>query len=557
MRLASLRAAVVVGLAAAAFTAATAEAQRSRVAVLEWSGTGAARVRNQAVRGLSNAADLVPSDDVGAPSSEAEYASTAQEHGERAFVEGEVRRAGRRWRARVRVVDSTGAEIASESFQARSMNALGAQLRRRLWPSIREAVEASPDPGPGTAPTASVPPEPEAGGGPIAVLAFDGPGASRARDHVVDALSASGIEIVSSSRAEGVGEDLGTDDGRRDVARELGLAGLISGEVVRDGDDYEAQVRLYRGEDGELEREATFAGGSAAALLDDIDNNVLSELGDTIAELEPAGGGGGSDGGGGGSSSTPGGSSYRPPPTGAGAVPLTVFIELGLLNRSWSYRDDIFMRLRAYSLPVGPFVGIRAHWFPAAHFTDSFIGNFGFDVRAETAFGLRSTDSANREYPTTMYGVSLGARVRVPIGDHQITAVVGYASQEFRIDAIDPETPMPEVPDIDYDILRIGAEARVVFGPLAFELRGSYEVLAGTGPLSSSQWFTHVSGAGIEAGATVGFFLLDYLEIRAAVDYRRFFFSLNPEVGDSPNRIAGGALDEYWMGHLGAGVYFE
>ncbi len=545
-----MRSALLGVLLIALWPVGLAHAQRPRVAVLDWSGAGSARARNQAVRGLSSAAELVPSSDVGSPSSAEEYASVAAEHGVRAFVVGAIRRAGRRWRADVRVFDSTGEQIVEKTFQARSANALGAELRRQLWPSIREAVGASPDPGPGTAspPDEMATPAASSAGGPILVMTFTGPGSARARDRVIDALEGANVELVTSPSATHA--DLTTSSGRRDAARELGLAGIIGGEVAHHGDDYEASVHLYSGEDGDEEKSAAFEGASADALLEDIDGDLVSELGDDIADLEPVSRGGGG-------SSRAGGSAYRPPTATAGAVPLAIFFELGLLNRTWSYNDDLNMALRAYSLPIGPFVGIRAQWFPAAHFTDSFISNIGVDLRAESAFGLKSTDSQGREYPTSMYGVSLGLRLRLPIDTHQISAVIGYSTTEFRIDAIDPETPMPEVPDIDYDILRLGAEGRLVFGPLAFELRASYLVLAGTGPLSSTQWFPHNSGGGMEAGATVGFFLLDFLEIRASVDYRRYFFAMKPEVGDPDNRIAGGALDEYWMGNLGVGVYFD
>ena len=45
-----------------------------------------------------------------------------------------------------------------------------------------------------------------------------------------------------------------------------------------------------------------------------------------------------------------------------------------------------------------------------------------------------------------------------------------------------------------------------------------------------------------------------HFEIRLQVDYARYFFSMNPKVGDP--YVAGGALDQFINGTLSANVLF-
>jgi hypothetical protein len=544
------------------FTSAIAAAQ-PRVAVLDFTGSGAGRARAQAVRSISSGgATLVASSDVGSPSSADEYAAAAAEHGVRAFVRGAVSRRGRRWTAEITVLDSTGNTIAEQSYRGRNAGALGRALRD-LWSDISGAVESAPEP-----------PAPAGGGGGgggedgggdgggdggsaggggggggadlgrVVVMHFDGPGSSRVRDRVKSALEDGGADVTDGPRDA----DATSASARISAARDASAAAVVTGVVAREGrSSYTARISVYDGSDGSLLDESTFESRSANDLLDTIGGDLVARLGEAVAEgTAPSGGGdgGGGDGGGGGGGG------------GMGKTPLTFAVTLGGFNRNYSYNDDIFGRLRAYSLDFGPLVGAQLLWFPAAHFTDGFAGNIGLDARFETAFGIKSRDSRMLEFPTNMWGWSAGARVRIPFDDHQLFVNAGYGQQSFSIDAIDVDNPKPEVPDVNYKFLRAGAGARLAFGPLAFEVDFAYLFLLSSGQLGSEQWFPREGGGGIEAGLTVGFFVVeDVLELRLGGQLRRYFFSLNPEVGDPDDRIAGGALDQYWLGNLGIAVH--
>jgi hypothetical protein len=532
---------------------ATETSAQVRVVVMDFSGARAAAVRNQAVRGLSDQSEieLVPSSEAGNLSSAADFASAASNLNVRAFLGGRVVRRGRRYQVTVVARDSTGSEIARKQYRGRNANALGGAVRRGVWDDFGSAILGAPEPagGGGGGGGGGDPVDTGGGGsassiGPVAVLEFSGPGAGRARSRVVTALEQAGVEVVRGG--EDI-EDFDDDDDRKAAAQRLEVAALVGGEVDRDGRTYAVVITVFNGSDGEEIDSAELEGRNANALLSTIESSVYDEIAELLAEGEiPEDDDDDDDD----DDDEEGWSG----PDGPLPSPLMLIAEFAGFGREFSYTDDLFGALRAYSLGFAPMLGGKLYYFPAAHFTNSFAAHIGLDARIETAFGIKSQDSAMQEFPTTMWGFGIHARVRIPIETHSISAVFGYGMQSFRIEAISPTIPAPDVPDVDYGFLRIGAEMRLVFGVVVSELKLSFLPLLGSGQLGSEEWFPRNSGGGLEAGLVLGFLVTDWLEARAGFEYRRFWFSMNPEPGD-PN-IAGGALDHYFVGNIGLALHW-
>src|SRR5262249_15591846 len=83
----------------------------------------------------------------------------------------------------------------------------------------------------------------------VLVRSFDGPGAARVRDAVLQALAKDGAERVREAEADAAaeqsGSDLATASGRVTVARKLKLAAFIEGEVsAKKKKQFEAHVRV-------------------------------------------------------------------------------------------------------------------------------------------------------------------------------------------------------------------------------------------------------------------------------------------------------------------------
>jgi hypothetical protein len=559
-------------IAAAVFGFAADASAQVRAVVLDFRGPGAARIRTQAVRSLQNQVELVRSADfedaAGSMSSDDDYAAGAAATGARAILEGTVARAGRRrFSATIVLRGGDGAVIREIEVSGRNANQLGAQVRRQVWRELGDDIEGAPEPA-SAGPTEVEDPEDEGGGGgtatggggagramgTVVVVDFDGPGADRAREVVIEALESAGLEVYAGSGT--------TADEMVAVAADREARAVIAGSVSRDGRELSTSVTVYNGADGELLGEARFEGRSASAMLDQIRDNAWAELEGSIEE-------GRAPGGDGGDADEPSG------PSGPRPSAFSLGIYLRLFNRSFSYNDDLAIvrpetaamgaGLREYSLPLGPAFEVEGTWYPLAHFMGGIPANIGIDGTLVYAFAIESTscegprdgegncpEMSVKTFPTSSVAWSLGGRFRIPFDEHEGYFQLAYGTQSFRIEAIDVMNPAPDVPDVDYGFLRAGLGGRFVLGPVSVEPRFAFLLMLGTGQLEEDAWFPNSGGAGMEAMLRLGVAILPFLELQASFNYQRFGFSLDPADDAALNRVAGGALDQYISGSFGA-----
>lgn len=411
----------------------------------------------------------------------------------------------------------------------------------------------------------------------VVVLEFRGPGASRVRGQAVRGLSGQGVEVVDASEAESAASRLGVSlddaDGLAAVAAELQVNAFVEGRVNRVRRRWSAQLVVRQGSDGEQVEETSFTGRNLNRVGSSVRDGVWRRLGSAIQSAEaPAArrqpevveqrrpieqvddeedppGFGGDDGGdeeeeeeaedddGGG---------------GTAGSPLEVAAGLRVFTRSLDYTDDIFGELRAYAMAGAPAVFGDISWFPAAHFTTGFPTWLGITLELETAFLLTSSDSDGVEYPTSSAAWLAGARLRVPVGNHEIGGLIGYGGHSYSID--DATTDMgqrdPQVPAVSYTFVKIGGDARVhLTDRLVMRARLGWKFLTGMGEIQKEDWFPRMTGGGLDLGVGFGFEIGGGIEARIDFDLRRYFFSMNPEPSDT--WIAGGALDQYFAGSLG------
>jgi hypothetical protein len=534
--------------------------------VLDFEGPGASRIRQMAIRGLQSHVDLTDRDAfngaAGSMSSDSDYAAGAAAAGVNAIVEGRVERDGRNFVATISVRGGDGAMITEMQAQNRNANRLGNDVRRQIWRDLGDAIENAPPPQQPEPDEPDEPLDPVSGGGgqgAVVVLAFDGPGADTARDAVIESLEAAGLDVSRGDAADA--------SERVEEARENGARALVGGTVSRSGRSLETTVVVYNGGDGESLGEETFEGRNANAMLDEIRGSLWSNVGSMIERGEVPEGddeGGGDDSG----------------PSGPRPYPLIVGAYLRVFNRDFSYNDDLAVLrpgsaegLREYSLPLGPALELEATWYPLAHFMGGFAANIGIDGTFTYAFGIESSECRpNRNaqglcegmagtvqrmeiaFPTSSLSYSIGARVRFPVDIVEPYLQVAFGGHSFRIEALNVTEPKPEVPDVDYSFLRLGGGARFQFGPVIVEPRLAYLLLLGTGQFEEADWFPHSSGGAFEAMLRLGVEIVEFLEVHASFNYQQYGFSMNNEVGDNVDRVAGGALDRYIGGSLGVAL---
>lgn len=231
----------------------------------------------------------------------------------------------------------------------------------------------------------------------------------------------------------------------------------------------------------------------------------------------------------------------------------------GLLGRTFVYADRGTANLRDYSLYAATTAYFRAEAWPTV-----FFPRLPFDLGvvggASSALGLKSTiDGAHVPTAWTRWDVGLAARVGIPRGSARLT--VAYGRDRFAFATSD--VVFYELPQVDYAYLRVGADARVWLWNFAglvslgwrFSLLGDRD---GTQRETITDRFAHATygAVDVQLGAAMPLSWLWQrrwlrgLEVRATVEWTRWFYSMHPQLGDE--YVAGGALDHAFGLRLGA-----
>ncbi|MBX3250692.1 MAG: hypothetical protein KF901_26170 [Myxococcales bacterium] len=477
----------------------------------------------------------------------------AQRTGATIVVTGRISRRGGRWRASATVFAADGREVGEVEASAPGLAGMVTQLSGRLDAALGEVSSAAP----------VTPLERRR----VVVAEVEGPPAASGRvtRAVVSALQSrpGEVELLERSTFDGEasrqGVDLGSPSGLTQVAAETGVAAYVTGRVTRRGRTWQVELEVRDGRSGRSVGTASFSGRNPTELASQVERGAFAGLRDGLA-----------------ASSAP-----EPPARAVGrAVSVSdpeesaiadtrvyeadagerayVAIDLGvyfrLFSRRLRYTDDLYGLLRTYTLPLGPSIRFDGRWYPGAHIGDGFYAHIGFDFAYELAFGIDSRRADGEVFPTSSRAWSVGMRGRVPFGAHEASLGVGYGLHSFVVEAAGPSQPgreiIPQVPGMTYRFVRLQAEGRfALIGGLRATLRAAYLVMLDTGGVQQDIWFPRASAGGVEAEVIVGYELDVGLEIRLSWDVRRYFFSMNPEVGDP--FIAGGALDQYFGYTLG------
>ena len=216
-----------------------------------------------------------------------------------------------------------------------------------------------------------------------------------------------------------------------------------------------------------------------------------------------------------------------------------------LTHRALRWSDNLFGEQRDYTAPVAPYLTADLRWFPAAHVTAAWPAHVGVYASGAFAVGVDSTDSRGRAFDTTAYELRAGILGRLPLGDHALTAGVGYERRSFVVTPVeapgDPDDP--GVAGVTYDALSLDLDARLrATRRLSLSLGATGALPLRFGDLED-RLFSGVSGASVELRGGVAWVADAGVELRAIAAYRRYFLAMNPAPGD--RWIAGGLVDEF------------
>lgn len=234
------------------------------------------------------------------------------------------------------------------------------------------------------------------------------------------------------------------------------------------------------------------------------------------------------------------------------AIDLAVGARIG--TRSFGYNDSL-PGLRGYSLLPSPSIALMGHWYPAAHFNAGALAHLGLEVRADMLVGVSSENEYKQKFSTNSHSLGFAMRGRIPLNKVELGIIGGWGQHAFSV--ADSGAMDPDIPDINYSFLRLGADGRYQFNKsIAVQLRAAFLYGLSLGEISSPAWFPHATGNGIEAEASFQLGVSRLIAFELALGMQRYFMSLNPSEDDpgvqsSTLRLAGGALDKYFSSRLG------
>ena len=548
--------------------AGVASADDGAVALLPFQGSQASKVRQHVQKGLREAnVQVVPLKRVTAVVQKTKgYAKQAAKLKASVLVRTRVRRVEGRWIADTEVRNTRGQRV--EKLRSRSSSIT--RLANRI---VGQLMKAGRMPAVGAAATATSelpgPTQPR-----VVVRPFTGAQAGKIRGSVVRGLRSEPVELFPNKKfvenANDLGADLKSGGGHVASAAALAVSGLIEGDVLHEDGAWSAYIRLVDGRSAGVISQHFYDASTWAALAKSVQTHIGSDFRQDIEKLGVA---------------APTavalvpGSAVTAAPVEQGSqqgraevkyktkgakkersAAVDIELDFRLVHRSLGYEDDLRGDLRDYKLNMGPGVGVKFQYYPGAHFTAGVGAQFGIDFEWERLFNFDSTraDAGGAKFPTESQQFLIGLRWRYPTGQWEPFLVVDYGVHTFRFGLSGPPVPGEDnragIPSVKYEFFRIGAGFRVGVGKqerfivatnVAF--RGVFSV----GGIGTSLWFSEATANGVDAMLMLGYALPRGFEIRVGIDYRRYWFDLNPVPPDPPY-VAGGALDQYWGFSIGA-----
>jgi hypothetical protein len=545
-------------------------------AVLPFAGPQSAKVRQNVQKGLREAGvNLVPLKKVtGVARKVKGYANQARRLDATVLVKARVRRVEGRWVVDVGVRNAKGQRIDRVRSSSSSLSRVTSRLVTQLlktghMPRGGVAADAPP-------PAPAPPDEPR-----VVIRPFKGTQASKVRVAAIRGLREEPIEFYPNSKfvaeADRLGANLGSDVGHVEPARSLAVSGLFEGDVLREDGVWSAYIRLVDGRSKNVVSQHYYDASTLSALMKVIQIRVgsdfhkdLRKLGVRVpgeapavpvAAVAPEASERDSE------KAEPVVVAKAPKPAREKAKrPAAVDIEaeFRIVNRRLRYNDvpESETDLRDYTLRAGPGVGLKFQYFPGAHFTSGIGAQFGIDFEWERLIGIDSArtnpDGTVSTFPTKSQQFLVDVRWRYPKGRWEPFVVLGYGFHNFQFSVSGPPVPGEDntagVPGVRYRFVRLGTGFRVGIGKKeTFVIAGNIAMrFVGdrVGGIGSQTWFPDASANGLDTGIVFGFALPLGFEVRLGVDYRRYWFDLNPVPPDAPF-VAGGALDRYVGGTVG------
>lgn len=240
--------------------------------------------------------------------------------------------------------------------------------------------------------------------------------------------------------------------------------------------------------------------------------------------------------------------------------PFDARLGLRLYSRSFRYTDtlqevdpqNVYGEPSSYNVAYAPMYVGHGDWFPAAHFVGGWPAHIGITGGYELGFGT-AVVYQNRTIPQSHWLWFVGPKIRIPLDTHAVELFSTYGSHNFQISGDDlRRTPdglvkdRPAYPDVFYQFIDVGLDARLRFDRLRVGAHAQYRIVLDAGQIATKAWYPNASASGVTFGGEVGWKLTEMFDILLGIDSLQYGLNFNPVPVDAPkNRVAGGATDRY------------
>jgi hypothetical protein len=430
----------------------------------------------------------------------------------------------------------------------------------------------------------------EAAGKRIGVPKFEGAQEAAVRKKVMQALKAHGYELVRSRELQEAmsrtGAVLDSRDGLKTLAKELALSAIVTGEVS----SKRAKLVVHDGGDGSSLGDASFSGANPRKLAKAVGLTFWKKLGPDVGRghvptnaKKPAKSSGavspeddessqGAEGeatsdndegeaappkskeGGASSQAATAPEKKEEEPPEAGSAPfvpggrpwLDVELGVGGLNRALTFNQNLTPGLLSYTLGLGPIAVANAVIYPLDPSFGGLLGNLGLELEIQQGFATSSTVTTNGtsvSYNNVTHDYAGGVRYRIPfsgVNDLYLSATYGEDTYAFSGRSA---TNVLNSPDAVYQYVRPGLGLHLaIAGRLSVALGGGYRVVTNHAGTGFQQFFPRATVAGADAELEARYALSHLLEVRAGLEWRRYWFALNAQAGDA--YMASSAVDQ-------------
>jgi hypothetical protein len=428
-----------------------------------------------------------------------------------------------------------------------------------------------------------------AGGKRVGVPKFEGAQEALVRKTVMKSLKAHGFEVVGSRAMAdalgGSGASLDSDDGLKALAKELSLAAIITGEVG----PKRAKIVVHDGGEGSILGDGSFSGANPRKLATEVGLTFWKKLGPDVGRGHvPAGAKKpsaaaaaedetGSEGEGEGeaaaakpkSEASASGETAaaeeapapkkkkskvkmeEPEAPSAPAVPsgrawLDFELGIGGYNRGLTFNQNLNPSLLSYTLGTGPIAVANVVMYPFDPLVGGVLGNIGLEAEIQQGFAISSTlqnGATTTTYKNIVHDYAGGGRYRFTFGsgsDFYVSITGGEDAFTFTGRSA---TNVLLIPDTIYHYVRPGLGLHLdVGGGFSVSVAGGYRVVLNNAGTQFQQFFPRNTVAGADAEAEARYALSPMFELRAGVEWRRYWFNMHSQRGDT--YAAGGAVDQ-------------